>query len=124
MKRAILAFLAGLVAWTLVVSLLNRALRGMLDGYAAAEPTMTFTLGMMAARLTIAAVTSLLAGVVTRWVAPAGNRVAVVLGLFLLVAFIPIHASLWNHFPIWYHLTFLLTLVPLVVLGSWFAARA
>ena len=119
MKRAILAFLAGVVTWLLVVSVLDRGLRIALAGYAAAEPKMTFTLGMMAARLAIAAVTSVIAGAAAGWISPAGVRVAWVMGAILLVVFLPEHVRLWNAFPIWYHLTFLVTLVPLIVLGSW-----
>jgi hypothetical protein len=29
-----------------------------------------------------------------------------------------IHVRLWSLFPFWYHLVFLATLIPLVVLGS------
>jgi hypothetical protein len=119
MKRAILAFLAGLVTWLLVVSVLDRGLRIALAGYAVAEPKMTFTLGMMGARLTIAAMTSVIAGAAAGWIAPVGMRVAWVLGAILLAVFIPEHVRLWNTFPVWYHLTFLVTLLPLVVLGSW-----
>ena len=119
MKRAILAFLAGLVMWLLVVSVLDRGLRIALAGYAVAESKMTFTPGMMAARLTIAVMTSVIAGAVAGWISPVGVRVAWVMGAILLAVFIPEHVRLWNAFPIWYHLTFLVTLVPLVVLGSW-----
>jgi hypothetical protein len=119
MKRAILAVLGGLVTWILVVSVLNRGLRLALEGYSAAEPRMTFTLGMMAARLTIGAVTSVIAGAMSGWIAPLSSRVAWILGVLLLVVFIPDHVRLWSSFPVWYHMTFLVTLVPLVVLGSW-----
>lgn len=120
MKRSILAFIAGLAAWVLVASLLNRGLRLALRGYAAAEPEMTFTHGMMAARLVLGALASLAAGAATRAVAPSSRRVAVVwvLGAVLLAAFIPIHVRLWANFPVWYHLVFLGTLVPLVALGA------
>jgi len=46
------------------------------------------------------------------------TSVAWVLGGILLVAFIPIHIQLWARFPVWYHLAFLGTLIPLVVLGA------
>ena len=118
MKRAILAFVVGLVVWVLVVSLLDRALRIFLPGYAAAEPGMSFTLGMMAARLTIGALTSLIAGAVAGWIAPASQVMPWLLGGLLLAAFIPQHLRLWSIFPLWYHLTFLVTLAPLIVLGS------
>jgi hypothetical protein len=118
MKRAIFAFVAGLVTWILVVSLLDRGLRIALAGYAAAEPDLTFTPAMMAARLTMAALTSLIAGAVAGATAPASTYVAWILGAGLLAAFLPEHVMIWHRLPIWYHLTFLLTLLPLVVLGS------
>lgn len=118
MKRSILAFIAGLAAWALVASLLNRGLRLALRGYAAAEPEMTFTHGMMAARLVLGALASLAAGAATRAVAPSSRRAAWVLGAVLLAAFIPIHVRLWANFPVWYHLVFLGTLGPLVALGA------
>jgi len=117
MTRSILAFILGLVVWVLVASLLNRGLRLALGGYAAAEPQMAFTLGMMAARLALGAVASLAAGAAARVVAPSA-RVVWVLGVFLLAAFIPAHVRLWTRFPVWYHLVFLGTLVPLVALGA------
>jgi hypothetical protein len=43
---------------------------------------------------------------------------AVVTGALLLLAFIPQHISLWDKFPVWYHLTFLTSLVPLAVVGG------
>ena len=118
MKRSILAVVAGLIVWIVVVSLFNRGLRIAMAGYAAAEPTMSFTLGMLGARLTIGALSSLAAGAVAAWIAPTSRGVPPVLGAVLLLAFIPVHARLWGLFPLWYHLVFLGTLVPLVVLGS------
>lgn len=118
MKRFILALLAGLVVWVFVISLLNRGLRLAVQGYAAAEPRMSFTLGMMTVRLVIAALTSVIAGAVAGSIAPSSTRAPWVLGAILLVAFIPQHVRLWHLFPLWYHLTFLVTLVPLIVLGS------
>ena len=118
MKRSILAFVAGLAVWVLVVSLLNRGLRLAIQGYAAAEPQMTFSLGMMAARLALGALASQAAGAATRTVAPSSRGVLWVLGAVLLAAFIPVHMRLWAKFPVWYHLVFLGTLVPLVVLGA------
>ncbi len=121
MKRAIVAFLVGLVTWVVVVSLLNRGLRVTIEGYAAAEPKMIFTLGMQVARLTIAAITSLIAGVVVGWIARSSARTPWILGVLLVLTFIPAHVHFWTLFPVWYHLTFLLTLAPLIALGSWFA---
>jgi hypothetical protein len=124
MKRAIAAFIAGLLAWGVVVSLIDRVLRISIAGYAAAEPALAFTLGMMWARLAMAAVTSLIAGVVVGAIAPASRFIPWAVGLVLLAVFVPVHVRLWHTFPIWYHLTFLVPLAPLVALGALVKARA
>ena len=120
MRRQILAFLSALVIWILVASVLNRLLRAGLPGYAVAEPTMTFTLSMRWARLALGAIASLCAGYTLARVAPNARRLPLALGGLLLIGFLPVHYNLWDKFPVWYHLVFLLSLIPLVVLGARF----
>jgi peptidoglycan/LPS O-acetylase OafA/YrhL len=124
MKRAILALVAGLVVWVLVASLLNRGLRAGLPGYTSAEPTMTFTLGMKVARLILGALASLAAGAAAGRIAPSRTGLPWVLGAIILAPFIPTHIQLWTRFPVWYHLVFLGTLVPLVALGGALARKS
>jgi hypothetical protein len=118
MKRSIFALVAGLGLWVVVATLLNRGLRAGFAGYVLAEPTMSFTLGMKVARLILGAFSSLAAGAAVGLIAPSRTRLPWVLGAIVLAVFIPEHVHLWAKFPVWYHLTFLLTLVPLVVLGA------
>jgi len=118
MKRSIFALVAGLVLWVLVATVLNRGLRALLPGYALAEPTMTFTLVMKAARLVLGALASLAAGAATGRIAGSRTGLPWVLGAIVLALFIPIHVQIWAKFPVWYHLVFLGTLVPLVALGA------
>jgi hypothetical protein len=118
MQRSILAVVVGLVTWFIVGTLLNLIVRHTIDGYAVAEHTLEFTLSMKLARLVLAALASLAAGVACRRVAPGDPRPAWVTGVLLLALFLPVHVGLWHRFPLWYHLTFLLTLIPLVLLGA------
>ena len=118
MRRQFFAFVAALVTWLLVASLLNRLLRIGLPGYAAAEPAMTFTLSMKWLRLALGALASVSAGYVLAHLAPNARRLPLILGGLLLAAFLPVHYNLWNRFPIWYHLIFLLTIVPFVAFGA------
>jgi hypothetical protein len=117
MKRSALAFIVGLMLWVVVASLLNRGLRVGFAGYAAAEPTMAFTLGMKVGRLIVGALASLLAGAAAGLMTRS-RALPWVFGAILLVAFIPVHIQLWAKFPVWYHIAFLGTLVPLVALGA------
>lgn len=88
-------------------------------GYRLAEHTLAFTLTMKIARLVMAAITSLAAGALVRWIAPASRLAPWIVGLVTLALFLPAHIQLWHRFPLWYHLSFLVPLVPLVVLGAW-----
>ena len=47
---------------------------------------------------------------------------ALLAGLLLVGGFVPQHIMLWEKFPVWYHLTFLVSLVPLVYVGGQFSA--
>jgi hypothetical protein len=123
MKRSILACLAGLLAWIVVVTVINRALRLSLTNYAAAEHTLQFTLGMKWARLLMAIVTSLVAGAVTRWISPSSRWAPLIVGSVVLAMFVPLHIAIWSTFPVWYHLTFLLTIIPAVLVGALLPAR-
>jgi len=98
-------------------------MRGGWPEYARVADAMTFTLPMMIARLTIGAVATIAAGLVTAAIAKRSTLVRMAPGLLLLVAFIPQHIMLWEKFPVWYHLTFLLSLVPLTYLGGWAVSR-
>jgi hypothetical protein len=118
MWRTVAGIVAGLVAWIVVVSLINRGLRLWLPGYVTAEPLLQFTLAMKIARLSMAAVTSLIAGMAIVAVAPASRWAPWIVGLVVLAMFAPWHIQHWNMFPVWYHLSFLVPLVPLVVLGA------
>jgi hypothetical protein len=123
MRRVILALVLGFVTWFIAASVLDRLLRAGLAGYAAAEPTMAFTLPMMWARLAIGALASLLSGALAGALSGGRPRVAWLLGGLLVLFFIPVHVQLWHKFPPWYHGTFLLTLAPLVAAGVWLMRR-
>jgi hypothetical protein len=118
MKRSILACLAGLLTWIVVVTVINRVLRLSLPNYIAAEQTLQFTLGMKWARLLMAIVTSLVAGAVTGWISPSSRWAPLILGSVVFAMFVPLHIAIWSKFPVWYHLTFLLTIIPAVLVGA------
>lgn len=118
MWRSVGAIVAGFLAWAVVATVLNFGLRWWLPGYVQVEHALLFTLPMKIARLLLAAIASLAAGAVARAVAPDKRWAPALLGAIILLLFLPSHIELWHRFPIWYHLTFLLTLVPLVAIGG------
>ena len=118
MARGILGVVAGLLAFVAVATVAGIIMRGAWPDYARVADAMTFTLPMMFARLTIGAAATIAAGWVTAVIARRSTLMRLAPGLLLLMAFIPQHIMLWEKFPVWYHLTFLLSLVPLTYLGG------
>ena len=123
MKRSILACLAGLLTWMVVVTVINRVLRLSLPNYSAAEHTLQFTLVMKWTRLLMAIVTSVVAGAVTGWISRSSRWALLIVGSVVLAIFLPVHIAIWSKFPVWYHLTFLLTIIPAVLVGALLSMR-
>jgi hypothetical protein len=118
MVRAILGVVAGLLAFAAAAAVAGIVMRGAWPDYARVADAMTFTLPMMLARLSIGAAATIVAGWVTAVISRPSTLVRLAPGLLLLAAFIPEHITLWEKFPVWYHLTFLLSLIPLTYLGG------
>ena len=102
----------------IVATLGNWLIRAALPGYAAVEASMAFTLPMLLVRLLLGVVSSLCAGAVCALIAKGSKRAPIVAGVLLVVMFLPVHYMLWDKFPIWYHLFFLLSLAPVTWLGA------
>ena len=119
MLKNLVGVLAGLVVWMIVVTIAGFILRVSWPAYASVASAMTFTLPMMIARLSIGAFATIAMGVVTAVIAR--SVIAKLMpGVLMLALFIPQHVALWQKFPVWYHLTFLISLIPLTYLGAHF----
>jgi hypothetical protein len=70
------------------------------------------------ARLLMAVVTSVAAGAVTAWISRRSRWEPLIVGSVVLAMFLPLHIAIWSKFPVWYHLTFLLTIIPAVLAGA------
>jgi len=123
MGRKIAAVVCGFFAWWVVATILNWLMRLGWPGYAEVEKAMDFTLAMMAGRLVVGALSSLGAGAVLGVIAQRSGRTATVGGLVLTAFFVVVHYYLWDKFPVWYHAAFLISLLPLVVLGARLSTR-
>ena len=122
MGKQIVGVVAGLIVWFVAAVAAGVLLRSLWPEYVAASGDMSFTLPMKLTRLSIGALATFAAGAVTTRIGRS-SRMAVVTGALLLLIFIPEHISLWDKFPVWYHLTFLTSLVPLAAVGGRIADR-
>src|SRR5262245_55506620 len=104
MARKILGVVAGLALWLISVTVAGAMLRVSWPAYASVADTLAFTVPMLIARLSIGGVATIAAGAVASAIAPRSMIARLVPGVLLLLAFIPVHISLWDKFPVWYHL--------------------
>jgi hypothetical protein len=118
--RLIGGIVVGVLAWGIVVTILNLGLRHGWPAYGAVERAMLFTVPMMAARLSISGISSLVGGYAAAAIGRSGQA-ALIAGVLLLLIFLPIHYTIWSKFPLWYHLTFLVSLPLLSVIGGRFS---
>lgn len=61
---------------------------------------------------------SLLAGLTAALIAKENRKSTLALGILLLLTGIFVEVSNWQYFPIWYHVLFLLLLIPATILGG------
>jgi hypothetical protein len=112
------AVIAAVVTWFFIATVVNLALRAWWPHYHEAEIAFNFTFAMKVARLVLGATSSLGAGFVAAWIGKDRMKPAIFTGIVLLCLFIPGHYRIWDKFPVWYHLTFLVSLFPLTLLGG------
>ena len=123
MVKAVIGVVTGLAVWVAIIAGAGVIMRLSWPAYASVATAMTFTLPMLLARLSIGAFATVSTGLVATCIAPRSMLVRVIPGVILLVAFIPQHITLWDRFPLWYHLTFLISLVPLTWVGGTISSR-
>lgn len=106
------------MCWIALCTLVIIPVRLVWPDYATAERARDFTIEMMVMRLSISAIASLagawIAGLTLR-----DNRIVPLAGGLLMLAFFgPYHVSIWDQYPVWYHLTFLTSLPVLAWVGG------
>ena len=115
--KGIGALIVALAVWFVVATAVHRLMCLLWPAYAVATPLLDFTLPMKIARLSLGAASTLIAAATARRLS-AARWLPIALGCVLLAIFVPGHYRLWARFPLWYHLTFLCSLIPLALLGS------
>lgn len=117
MARAILSVIAGYIVWTVIWLAGGAAL-------AAAFPDQPTEQGvydsaaLLAITLVLSLLCSIVAGLTCGRIARGRPVPPIVLGVLLLLTGIGVQASVWSIMPIWYHIPFLILLLPVTLVGA------
>lgn len=130
MGRIILGVIVGFVAWTILWVGGDEALAMLSPGWygthklafeKAAFNNTPFEASstMMVFHLFRSVITSFLSGFLAAFAANENRRTTLILGILLLIVGIIFQAMAWSLLPIWYHLAFLLLLIPVTIAGGY-----
>lgn len=128
MLRIILGIIAGFIAWS-VLWVGSDAFFSMIwaewgksstDFRAAVENQTPYTASMavLLVLLVKSVIISIISGYLTAMIARENFRSTVGLGILLLIFGVFVQAGHWDYMPLWYHVPFLLLLIPMTVLGG------
>jgi hypothetical protein len=118
MGRIIAGAVVGFIVWSILWVGSSAILTVVWADYAAGVETMNFSNGMLVLALIRSFICSIIAGFVAVLVSKELSKTTLGLGILLLVFGLFVQISAWNLFPVWYHLIFLLLLIPLTILGG------
>jgi hypothetical protein len=121
--RQVIAVAVGFILWSVGWLCYNASLRKF--GLVSSDQTQPIQSVMfLLALLAGSCILSLLAGFTTASIAR-GSPVAVTVGLGLLLLAVGLffQIQLWRLMPLWYHLLFLVLLVPICLVGAWLRTR-
>ncbi|MBA3599864.1 MAG: hypothetical protein H0W45_01290 [Acidobacteria bacterium] len=118
MLRIFLGVTVGFVVWSILWVGVDTILRAVWTSYDESVKAMTFSSSMLIVPLVLSAVVSIISGFVAALISRENSKSSLILGILLLIVGIFVQMSVWDKIPLWYHLTFLILLIPMTILGG------
>jgi hypothetical protein len=129
MLRIILGAIAGFILWSILWVGSDAALSAIspdwwgktsLEFRAAVENKTPYSLDsiVLIMLLVKSIIISVISGFVTAIIAKENAKSTLLLGILLVLFGIFIQSIYWNYMPLWYHIPFLLLLIPMSMLGG------
>ncbi|MGC2237955.1 MAG: hypothetical protein WA584_17480 [Pyrinomonadaceae bacterium] len=118
MLRIILGVVAGFIVWSILWVGADAVIRAIWTSYDESAKAMSFQTSMLFVPLILSAVVSVISGLIAALIARENTKSPLILGIILLIVGLLVQLSVWNQIPLWYHLTFLILLIPATILGG------
>jgi hypothetical protein len=129
MLKIVLGVIAGFVAWSIIWVGSDEVLKiaspmwygahqlGFEKAVTNGEP-FTADTTILIMHLVRNAIVSIMSGFLAAFIAGENRRAPMILGIILLLVGIAVEAYAWNYAPAWYHVLFVLLLVPMTLFGG------
>ncbi len=120
-KRITIGLVVGFIVWT-VLWLGSDALMGMIPTFTlTADADGSFTnipTNYLIIKLVLSVIFSIIAGLIAATISKETTKAPLVLGVALLIVGIFFQFGTWNLLPLWYHMIFLIFLLPAAMFGG------
>lgn len=119
MGRMIAGVIVGFIVWSIIFVGGESLMRVVAPGTVAPlDATYVDSTMLLLGYLIRSIIASIVAGFTAVLISGEFSKTTLILGLVFLVVGILVQASAWNMLPVWYHLTFLILLIPMTILGG------
>ena len=118
MLRIILGVIVGFVVWT-IIWLGGGVLNKMIEPNNVPNPDLSnITTYYLLIKIMLSIFSSIVAGFLAVLVSKEFKLTTWILGSILLLIGILVESSIWNYVPLWYHISFLILLIPMTIFGG------
>lgn len=117
MSKVIAGFVVGFIVWT-VLWLGSDALIVSFPTLAPSGDLQIIPTNYLLLKLASSVIFSIIAGLIAAWISGETMKAPLILGFMLLIVGLMVQISAWKPIPVWYHLLFLVLLLPMAVLGG------
>lgn len=118
MVKIILGVIVGFIVWSILWVGSAAIMSAVSADYAEAMITMKFSNMWLIVAIVRSVIFSILSGLLAVLISKEFSKTTIGLGVLLLLFGIFVQVSVWNVFPVWYHLVFLALLIPMTILGG------
>lgn len=119
MGKIILGVIVGFIVWTIIFVSGETALKAISPSLVAPEnATSVDSTGLLLGYLIRSIIASIVAGFTAAFIAKENARTPLLLGIVFMIVGVLVQISAWSVLPVWYHLTFLILLIPMTIFGG------
>ena len=121
MKKAWIGAIIGFIVWTVLWLGTDALITFVPSIYPTVNPDGTFNVvptNYLLIKLVSSVIFSLIAGLIAAYISKESTKSPFILGVMLLIVGLFFQFGAWNLMPVWYHLIFLMLLIPMAILGG------
>ena len=117
MTKVIAGFVVGFIVW----SILWFGSDALIVSFPTLAPSRDYAViptNYLLLKLVSSVIFSTIAGLIAAWISGETMKAPLILGVMLLIVGLMVQISQWKPIPVWYHILFLILLLPMAVLGG------